>query len=1447
MPIKISDNGTNTISKSIDISKIYNGEVWYDATFDKWYSSWTLNTNVTKIKVKVDMSVLWGSDLPKAVYMFAFLSSTESENGKEYYKRVPGLSAQGRYCKSYKFTNNEQDTTGALMLTDPDFDGIYEGELLYDGTDHPGFHTIFYIRKDDALNIMHKPMYERKTDVSIDVIDTMWFRTVTIDNKTAKVGWGTKVALINNEWNTAWENKTIAGFNISDPLEVYEGLTLNLTINATYNHAEAGLTRDVTKYVPVTSNDESIVKVEKDIIGGKVISRKLSGEKVGSTKIKVTRADIAKEVTVNVKAVKEITPFQTVLFKPEKAVAANENLIIMGAGNYGLSLLKGINSSSIENTVWFTETTDFAESKFARDSINADKWIANSTRDTVVIPTERRTNSDILDLVIEGNGYSKTVKLPVPVGEIKKSSTGTKFSLSWNEDMNLYNTVYTKKQEMLVRISKIESEPDSLIYDLYSKKNPIKKAYIEQGSSNDAAVKDFDSGKSSYIDYLFDAGISQTRISYDGRSIQYILSSSAKNLYVQNFKPGKYKIQIYTIKSSDDYSVITFEKESPFEITKEDSNYSEDITGSYVMHEINSKNFGQIEAYFISKTKAPVNLTKDNINYYQKKIDNKIYTNLQKVGERKESLEGFDGVLGEVTPNDIKVEKDTNFSSVKPPLDIVLCLDVSNSMAQYKETIKTAWRAFETDVKNRGYNVKFKQVKFWQGNIGQTSEWLDTLPDTDFEFKTASDNWTQEGTYKAIESGLNILRDSGRYFSVIDEKGTWGYNTSKNGIPSTKVIIFITDTSTNKDLSVNALEYRVRAESVTLSGVSNIKKDGLLFEDDYEADRTEALYPSSSEEHYYHLKMLLGNRLKLYQLTKDSTKLGAQLKDGMGRISVMDRWKITYSTPYSEKDSTRRSVDFDVEYEVNGVQMKMVYNGEQVDRVYTAPNGKLEILIDNPQTDGKFKIDPNDSTKVIITGKVRELNINPGYEDSPSEMTGKEIEISILKNSTETIVDGSTYKILASDNLGNDGYYRFEGSYPIEKLLNSGTGLFDVSAKIVSTSISAKVVRVSLDNGPPSILSVEVSNLTLSNFWGEMKNSEDGEKLFETGKEELFSKVKYNFTETFTAVNYGDIYLTSGKRDENFDGHYAKDGDEITITAKFLEENFDENNIGKDGKNLIKARFTNMGSDNADWINAKVTTAEKEITPLKGKVLTAVISGIKINNPSKIGNLIAEIEIVAIDNLRRSSETRLGKIQILKIDNILPTESGGWQTNAIKKKGETDVYNSITMIDGKYITNNSYRVYPTANTTADENSFRAFAVYYNYDDKESDWGAAGRGSGIGNHDKDLEKDSKKYFFVKAGDGFNNVSGAVIGESGDKNPDLKFHNDDGKYLFRTEVVDKAGNIGQYKVSATSKELYVDTKAPEINGAALKKIKDVDPDFVESAAGYPDNKVKKRRYC
>ena len=67
--------------------------------------------SATAIKVRVDMTVLWGNDLPENVYMFAFLSTKTGE----YYNNVPGLSITAKYDSTLQGKNKDQDVTGALV------------------------------------------------------------------------------------------------------------------------------------------------------------------------------------------------------------------------------------------------------------------------------------------------------------------------------------------------------------------------------------------------------------------------------------------------------------------------------------------------------------------------------------------------------------------------------------------------------------------------------------------------------------------------------------------------------------------------------------------------------------------------------------------------------------------------------------------------------------------------------------------------------------------------------------------------------------------------------------------------------------------------------------------------------------------------------------------------------------------------------------------------------------------------------------------------------------------------------------------------------------------------------------------------------------------------------------------------------------------------------------
>ena len=106
-------------------------------------------TAATTVTIKADMSILWGSELPETVYMFAYLHSNQGMNGV-FYKKVPNLSIQSDYNPSLKGSNTDQNTAGALALTDSDKDGIYEGTFTYSGSVDTAFHTRLFISKNDA-------------------------------------------------------------------------------------------------------------------------------------------------------------------------------------------------------------------------------------------------------------------------------------------------------------------------------------------------------------------------------------------------------------------------------------------------------------------------------------------------------------------------------------------------------------------------------------------------------------------------------------------------------------------------------------------------------------------------------------------------------------------------------------------------------------------------------------------------------------------------------------------------------------------------------------------------------------------------------------------------------------------------------------------------------------------------------------------------------------------------------------------------------------------------------------------------------------------------------------------------------------------------------------------------------------------------------------------------
>lgn len=960
----------------------------------------------TTINVKVDMTVLWGNDLPEKVYMFAFLN-TKTGN---YYNKVPNLSITANYNPSLEGTSIDQDVTGALALTDSDSDGIYEGTISYSGSSDIAFHTRLFISKDDPNNAVHFPKYEDKTGATeTDIIDTQNFRTITIASGQAKVGWDpSKADLSGNVWNTAWENKTISQFYVTTPITIWKDLSANISVNAGFNNAKADLRRDVTKYVSITSADSYKVQVVKGSAGTSLVGKAVTASLVAVTAERNGKTGV---MYVEVKLPPTTEAFQTIVMTPEGGVNSGENCTVGGVSDYDNKSVKGANLVTIYDTLNFKSDT-FGFALFTR--MGTSNWQATQQRNGVMIPIKKQMNTAVYNVsFVRQDGTTGVIAtVPVSIPSMTMTNTGSKAMLRWAEDIAKYGSTYTK-EEILVRVSRIDAEPVSLRYDIYNASNPIKLGYGTTGEEN---IKAFNNKSVSYVDFLFTAGVSETKIAADGKTVQYRLSNTDKSVSFSNFQPDKYKVQIYTLKQGNKYAVTTFEKEYPFEITAENSLYNENEENYYLINEVSSKEFRTIKVGVTTKTTEPIDLTLNNIYYNGTQA---------LVGEKRNSTGVFDS--GKPTAKAIKVEEDTSYRGVKPPLDVILCLDSSNSMSDKMAYVKAAWSQFENDMSIRGYDVKYKLIRFggekYNSSFEIQSGWTNSINSDKFYTDSADNGWTREKSDTAIMEALNKFDSEGRYLGV-DANGNWTITqNSSNGSPSAKVVIFVTDANASNNPTPDILEYAIRTRNVVVSGLGGVKKDGLMLEDDYVSpytgQRIPADYPVGydqyNEQHYYHLKLLLGNRFKFYQITKNSDTILAQLKQGMGRVSVVKRWLVTYVTPNGYRDGTERSAEFNIF--ANGKEV--VYGGEAKDRTYLAPYMQTTTDPEDQTLIFQFR----DITKTRLTQATYKIDDNFALGNSYRRMKAIDIASGKGLNDIEANFDysGDRNFVIDPDNKSEAG------------------------------------------------------------------------------------------------------------------------------------------------------------------------------------------------------------------------------------------------------------------------------------------------------------------------------------------------------------------------------------------------------------------------------------------
>lgn len=1571
-----------------------------------------------EITFRVDMTVLWNGPLPKNVYIFP----ARTDGGKDSGMTQNGKTIELNYNESIRNNAKEQEIGGAIILTDTDLDGIYEGKV--NATKTYEFNSRLYISKDDDNNNMENPIYEVSSENGTKNVDNMeWDKRYFKTDSTKTINWAWEEKYIYNFESLKNSPNTAGNTDKNNPgiLEIQRGFSKRLILNAAFVNDEK-VNRDVSKFVVMTEGDKNIADIEKIKDGSNISYVKIvaKGKKGDSTVIGLRVGDETKPGRYKIYYIKVVitdatsssyTGEQTLIAKFNDEIATGDKIgldknmqtingydprfagleynttesIINDSysnpyflnfasqsygegykwwlpGITGNGLIIPLGKRSIETTnktkypngVWFRGTpNDFGmtEMKLVADYVREIKVTFTGVSDprfrvdvsgdwteaypsgdekvadgTYVIrfneneneitkvkdgaETVTRIDSAILfksDVKIKkfneitSRETAMDIKMPKVIDSTKiKAKGGIAPSFEWEEDKS--NSTDYSDRYIIARISKIKTSLALTKLDPYAGKNPIINA-----AKDTTATGKFDSGSYAYIDYVFKG--TGTEISSDGRAVKKEEYSGelVQKITVMNFPIGEYKVQIYSIKRgklSNNYSVLTFETEQAFEITRED--YESDATStedSYMIYGINPSRFDEIAVRFVTKTQKPIADAemKNRITYVEGS------TTESGVKEIMESSGSYIENTGKNNTEELEsggklsVTKIQNDKTNQIPLDIVLCLDKSDSMNDTIEMskVKTAWAGFEAEMSKRGYSVGYQMFSFYDGSVKRvTTKWRTTLLANEGDNLTSSfecddsDSVFYEHSAQAIDTAADFMASNGRYYGYNSSLGSWGPVETKTSVPSQKIIVFITDSNPTYS-PANALEEKIRGQNINLVGLGMVKDESgnKLVVDSlgYAAE-----YPGAGKHYgcndtsYYDLKILLGDKFGWYQISNNSDRMLEQMLDGTKGICSTAVWEMKYVTPFKQANETRRRVDF---YIKNMDNKTMVYTGTEEDRIYKAPKVEVKVEINTPTDDTVFEDSDDKNYKVIGTAEALMSFDNPDIdklvtddkkyyplnrcelEIKKTDKNGENIYFTDVKNKIKTNITTVT-------NIGSNGKsykkYTFLFNVLKDNIIDSGADEFYVKVKAVTDIIDgwsatgyADAERVKADRDPPLLQSLTIVNETTETYWNSLQKSDKTGSVFTTGQSKNFSTLKYKpfgdtidyGVETTVAKNISFKDRLISENGNTYDGRFAKNGDKIMITAVFREANFDKTKWNENQKNYVSATFENINGEK----NTILGTLDKIKTTGDLIVVTWAIN-IKNTSESDIG----KITIEAVDNYRNKisditkKRNNIGEIEIALIDNKNPVYPE-WGDSEKPISGASK--SALTLFEAKkesgrttpVITNKSYQINCLAGVDAsgskvDVNGVRAFKVYYTYNDKASDWGEAGK-SATGNHDGEMDGDAVGYFYVMAGDGINlDANGKIkVAEGfGVKTPNNNY-GDDGKYIFKIAAVDKAGNetkyssnngiFGKNQIEAVQtsydtidpKIIYVDTRAPQIENLAVKKMVAVGEDnYVRNGA-------------
>ena len=753
--------------------------------------------------------------------------------------------------------------------------------------------------------------------------------------------------------------------------------------------------------------------------------------------------------------------------------------------------------------------------------------------------------------------------------------------------------------------------------DLYNNINPI-------GNYNETTnIESFVAGNKNYLDLIFKKGEDRkieranAIFSFFKENKFDIMGLPRGNYMVQIYSVKGADLETQKVGLLD-YKAITYEFSKKFEIGLPELVYGNfaSMNNLFLIESINvTSSFDintnlqtkKINVNFVTKTSEEISLTKDHLSAQnlEETGGGPYAMPSHKVAERHQN--GTITPIGEASLNVYRADK----AAFQFPLDIIFLVDNSGSMQEEIDNVKNGLQDFTNNLEARGYNVKFNLISFGPAQNGRYSaignnypvgSWVNKIYQYQDRYNNNhylaiyKQNWFdnvgeligafdelraiggyyagQENGAQAIYNGATLLKNNGRYLdynnNIVDN------NQYQSGfIPSKKLLILLSDENFDTDNlslvpgvtgSTKAARYNsyktlitnlLKGENISLNAIYHIgvgNTDALGNPGIRPADTGDAPYNDFIS--------MIDTLFTRYEMGSIGQLVSGALQDTVKNVGIIQRWVLSYDSPFIESDGFNRQVIFSLTglTNINNQNYNIIphIKDKNKDRFYFVPQDKLEAYFIKPdpiarliiKKDGKIRVEVRARSQypeVQSDGSTKLVNY--AIEKASFKLNGNGNQLILLSDKKEIEIDAisSGWYALTAD-LNADEYYSLFGDETIDIEATAATKYFGKTINLTTVKLTE------LDE--PLITGIWLENETLKDFLLSLRDIRNY-PLFNDNEIKNLSSIQFIKNEGFSLSDLTSIFSQVNNRLN------IKLGDTINFEVTVLDESIKKFNNSK--------------------------------------------------------------------------------------------------------------------------------------------------------------------------------------------------------------------------------------------------------------------------------------------